>query len=378
MVFQLTAPHGGRQPTNEGLTFWAKFQLTAPHGGRQGSGSHDCGPEGISTHGPTRGPTFGVKRGTVQDRNFNSRPHTGADHPDDSKLLEKVIFQLTAPHGGRHSQPPPAPVLRTFQLTAPHGGRQALRFLRRILSAHFNSRPHTGADDCSTYSQDCGKYFNSRPHTGADEITGIFFHCFIYFNSRPHTGADSRSGSQPSYQKGFQLTAPHGGRRLSGATRIPISRYFNSRPHTGADHSTPLLRGREKLFQLTAPHGGRPLLPLMVMYAFTFQLTAPHGGRRSYRLVRPVCLIFQLTAPHGGRRNLSGSLSPAPYFNSRPHTGADLFSVVRLIDDINFNSRPHTGADEARVLAATGLFTFQLTAPHGGRRGRPMVTIYDF
>ena len=121
------------------------FQLTAPHGGRQGSGSNDCRPEGISTHGPTRGPTklaysiegmvkistHGPTRGPtrrpwtvlVLALNFNSRPHTGADLYTSFLCLDTAVFQLTAPHGGR---------------------RQVALVIEHL--KNFNSRPHTGAD----------------------------------------------------------------------------------------------------------------------------------------------------------------------------------------------------------------------------------------
>ena len=189
------------------------FQLTAPHGGRQGSGSNDCRPEGISTHGPTRGPTklaysiegmvkistHGPTRGPtrrpwtvlVLALNFNSRPHTGADTWWLIYAIWTRSFQLTAPHGGRPSAPCPDP---------------------RI--SHFNSRPHTGADVLPLSTCTLPTVFQlTAPHGGrpergrTDSLTG-------YFNSRPHTGADARVYGDSDYATVFQLTAPHGGRLI--------------------------------------------------------------------------------------------------------------------------------------------------------------------
>ena len=142
------------------------FQLTAPHGGRQGSGSNDCRPEGISTHGPTRGPT---------------------GYPDPTAY--KAIFQLTAPHGGRLNVDDFYICEKSFQLTAPHGGRHLvadIRYLDKIISTHGPTR---------------GPTISTMP--GSSYLS-------------------------------FQLTAPHGGRPERGRTDS-LTGYFNSRPHTGAD-----------------------------------------------------------------------------------------------------------------------------------------------
>ena len=76
------------------------FQLTAPRGGRQDAEEAGDHKGGISTHGPARGPTTGQPAEAFPGR-----------------------FQLTAPRGGRQLTTEAAAVKWLFQLTAPRGGR---------------------------------------------------------------------------------------------------------------------------------------------------------------------------------------------------------------------------------------------------------------
>ena len=102
-------------------------------------------------------------------------------------------------------------------------------------------------------------------------------------------------------------------------------------------------------FQLTAPHGGRRMYLGKYELYETFQLTAPHGGRQggrhSSKSLGMLSGVFQLTAPHGGRQ----------------------ISSVGWCRHWHFNSRPHTGADSPASSNTCFNKSFQLTAPHGGR-----------
>ena len=116
------------------------FQLTAPHGGRHSTNGGGDMSKFISTHGPTRGPTsnHGAQRPTRN--NFNSRPHTGADA---GIPMDFIFVPDISTHG-----PTRGPT---------NGIRQG-----RTRQHNFNSRPHTGADD--------------RGEDGEDTAAGISTH----------------------------------------------------------------------------------------------------------------------------------------------------------------------------------------------------------
>ena len=60
---------------------------------------HQCSY--ISTHGPARGPTHSLVNSAPTAIHFNSRPREGADCTHFTYLSKEVVFQLTAPRGGR-------------------------------------------------------------------------------------------------------------------------------------------------------------------------------------------------------------------------------------------------------------------------------------
>ena len=188
----------------------------------------------ISTHGPTRGPTAVHSPQVSSPPYFNSRPHTGADIWSGRTTHSQHPFQLTAPHGGRHLFGSLAQDALPFQLTAPHGGRRWHKERMRALGAFQLTAPHGGRPGTKRRDKR-RKDFNSRPHTGADLAGKRLLESQGHFNSRPHTGADClylrvyhvRDISTHGPTRGptdlidivlswclFQLTAPHGGRRI--------------------------------------------------------------------------------------------------------------------------------------------------------------------
>ena len=145
LIFQLTAPRGGRPydryevetyyristhspargPTRSSSTLVSclGFQLTAPQGGRPSSAFVPAFSRYISTHSPARGPT--------------------AISPIVSR---HITFQLTAPQGGRQGTYDIKQVDILFQLTAPQGGRQQEQrstWHHRTISTHSPARGPT-------------------------------------------------------------------------------------------------------------------------------------------------------------------------------------------------------------------------------------------
>ena len=145
VLFQLTAPQGGRRvgydspvfpalisthspargPTSVDVIFFDsdRFQLTAPQGGRPSSAFVPAFSRYISTHSPARGPT--------------------AISPIVSR---HITFQLTAPQGGRQGTYDIKQVDILFQLTAPQGGRQQEQrstWHHRTISTHSPARGPT-------------------------------------------------------------------------------------------------------------------------------------------------------------------------------------------------------------------------------------------
>ena len=121
-----------------------------------------------------------------------------------------------------------------FQLTAPQGGRHTAFDVSRTKTTDFNSRPREGAD----WHWDLWQIVLSRISThgpargptfpGLDVITANIFQLTAPRGGRPSFGS-------PTYNSTiFQLTAPRGGRRCS-PPELPRPLNFNSRPREGAD-----------------------------------------------------------------------------------------------------------------------------------------------
>ena len=100
------------------------FQLTAPHGGRQRLDPLTGEIRDISTHGPTRGPTEHHEDCRLTENISTHGPTRGPTHCGQFYLLDGYI----STHGPTRGPTKPLPKIRTviiiFQLTAPHGGRQ--------------------------------------------------------------------------------------------------------------------------------------------------------------------------------------------------------------------------------------------------------------
>ena len=145
-----------------------------------------------------------------------------------------TIFQLTPPHGRRLLSRVSKSSLMPFQLTPPHGRRRAIVYTS-VQNSNFNSRLRTGGD-CIICLDIC--HIKISTHASAREAT-----------SRMVYGI---------YHRTFQLTPPHGRRRL---TLLPTSIC--------------------KVFQLTPPHGRRRLKMSIYDTPYLFQLTPPHGRRHT-------------------------------------------------------------------------------------------------
>ncbi len=121
---------------------------------------------------------------------------------------------------------------KTFQLTPPHGGRHSYA-TPFFSSSSFNSRPRMGGDKKEEAQVMTRNRFNSRPRMGGDELY------------RDHGSEDKVSTHAPAW--GATSFGAHVSGSIDG---------FNSRPRMGGDGVVVGL-SIKLWFQLTPPHGGR-------------------------------------------------------------------------------------------------------------------------
>ena len=146
------------------------------------------------------------------------------------------------------------------------------------MQTYFNSRPREGADHGYLKQSASGVNFNSRPREGAEFFNDAELILFDISTHGPARGPTC-GWNPPVYSILFQLTAPRGGRPVTGSTEgkettisthgpargptiskwqvLARQTYFNSRPREGADMTQPVTADATQLFQLTAPRGGR-------------------------------------------------------------------------------------------------------------------------
>ncbi len=244
-------PRRGATPCGRSARRSTTFQLTPPHGGRLVQTSLSSSLDSVSTHAPAWGATRSRCEVRITSC-FNSRPRMGGD-AGNLKTGLLVWFQLTPPHGGRRGLTNPAHpwfvsthapawgatltegryvITDLVSTHAPHGGRLDIHG-NRHLPLSFNSRPAWGG-------------LNSRRSTSVP---------FKVSTHAPHGGRPDIEQRISSIQETFQLTPPHGGRRVYGGVTASAG-VVQLTPRMGGDGGD--LPGRVyDAVSTHAPQGGR-------------------------------------------------------------------------------------------------------------------------
>ena len=99
-MFQLTAPRGGRPVLTGGDRMITFVSTHGPTRGPTWSNPCDCRGKIVSTHGPTRGPTS-TQSWTRPGRRVSTHGPTRGPTVREYEKNNYRLFQLTAPRGGR-------------------------------------------------------------------------------------------------------------------------------------------------------------------------------------------------------------------------------------------------------------------------------------
>ena len=124
---------------------WQSFQSTFPHGERRIIADIGSAFLDVSIHVPARGTTTLPTGLPAYSECFNPRSRTGNDLHFLTLFSQHGLFQSTFPHGERHRQLHPYPLL-----------------------PRFNPRSRTGNDQIRSYAQETCQRFNPRSRTGND------------------------------------------------------------------------------------------------------------------------------------------------------------------------------------------------------------------
>ena len=320
-------------------------------------------------------------------------PPRGATHRICPWLAKKLISIHAPPRGAtRTPRPSPTP-FPPFQFTPLREGRR-IRAKRSPQAAYFNSRPSARGDDSETTRSRSVSISIHAPPRGATFCgfpTTFPLQISIHAPPRGATKPDPpQSGGSPisihapprgattakpqglgAFQ--FQFTPLREGRRVSFASRKPVSPNFNSRPSARGD-PIPAHGDSTFPFQFTPLREGRPnaFSTLSVLVYFNSRPSARGDGASSSSTGGAA--LFQFTPLREGRPEMPDYWLRAPgYFNSRPSARGDVRAASRgrgLCISIHAPPRGATGVSASRSSVSLRI---SIHAPPRGATARQNV-----
>ena len=160
----------------------------------------------------------------------------------------------------------------------------------------------------------------------------------------------------PSYLKHFN-SRPHGGRPGHRNCKNRVAGHFNSRPHGGRQKQQ-YFNEYGKRFQLTPSRRATLQHCFWQVRSNVFQLT-PSRRATSQTVIAGSCIIFQLTPSRRATQCSTHNRRELRYFNSRPHGGRRVLSVVLIVGEL-FQLTPSRRATSCHVSPVSTI-SFQLT-----------------
>ena len=279
ILFQFTPLREGRHVSDEGVRVHFYFN-SRPSARGDGNPAEREGTHMISIHAPPRGATHRI-----------------------CPWLAKKLISIHAPPRGATNRRDARPAVPTFQFTPLREGRHARLARHQRLFRHFNSRPSARGDASA-------RNVPRKP--------------LISIHAPPRGATTAKPQGLGAFQ--FQFTPLREGRRVSFASRKPVSPNFNSRPSARGD---------------PIPAHGDSTFP------------------------------FQFTPLREGRPNAFSTLSVLVYFNSRPSARGDKSSIVPLKHPQISIHAPPRGATYARdVIVRLKLISIH-APPRGATVHRP-------
>ena len=257
------------------------------------------------------------------------------------------MISIHAPPRGATNRRDARPAVPTFQFTPLREGRR-IRAKRSPQAAYFNSRPSARGDDSETTRSRSVSISIHAPPRGATFCgfpTTFPLQISIHAPPRGATKPDPpQSGGSPisihapprgattakpqglgAFQ--FQFTPLREGRRVSFASRKPVSPNFNSRPSARGD-PIPAHGDSTFPFQFTPLREGRRVTRSPTPQAANFNSRpSARGDLMPFRHFP--CLSISIHAPpRGATAHRPAAQAELHYFNSRPSARGDLKCLI--------------------------------------------------
>ena len=278
------------------------FQFTPLREGRRQPGgkrrnTHDFNSRPSARGDPPHMPMAG------KETYFNSRPSARGDKSP-GRTPGGSHISIHAPPRGATRTPRPSPTpFPPFQFTPLREGRR-IRAKRSPQAAYFNSRPSARGDDSET--------------TRSRSVS-------ISIHAPPRGATTAKPQGLGAFQ--FQFTPLREGRRVSFASRKPVSPNFNSRPSARGD-PIPAHGDSTFPFQFTPLREGRRVTRSPTPQAANFNSRpSARGDLMPFRHFP--CLSISIHAPpRGATAHRPAAQAELHYFNSRPSARGDLKCLI--------------------------------------------------
>ena len=224
----------------------------------------------------------------------------GSDTPSHHRLLRRIEFQSTLPHGERPNRYRQAHPTNDFNPRSRMGSDTALRMICLNAACNFNPRSRMGSDrhPGQTGGRDiisihapawgatrrrrrwCERccHFNPRSRMGSDPWMSAGTARARYFNPRSRMGSDPVLPITCTVFLAISIHAPAWGATTAATQRLRGKLISIHAPAWGATVGD-FARYASHAFQSTLPHGERPARPMYPATLSTFQSTLPHGER---------------------------------------------------------------------------------------------------
>ncbi len=243
-----------------------------------------------------------------------------------------------------------------------HASKRAIR-----ASIHASAREATW-DHGSGAGLFC--QFQSTPPHGRRPMALVYQGAEHKFQSTPPHGRRLFAAAFASFAQGVSIHAS--AREATCPCRSPQRRpgCFNPRLRTGGDPTFLVDPSADRRFQSTPPHGRRPAMRRSrSARREEFQSTPPHGRRPRVEWEHAVPAEFQSTPPHGRRPAATGIAARAQRVSIHASAREATFGMAALLTQIiGFNPRLRTGGDKTQEDNRQEEGRFQSTPPHGRRR----------
>ena len=301
-LFQFTPLREGRQAQLHGSWFSISFQFTPLREGRREVADIWHRNRDISIHAPPRGATRGCGQGDGCRCISIHAPPRGATK-ENLLTMALEIISIHAPPRGATVWLDEEPLDWPFQFTPLREGRQ-------IAGTHARRFPH----------------FNSRPSARGDaSARNVPRKPLISIHAPPRGATTAKPQGLGAFQ--FQFTPLREGRRVSFASRKPVSPNFNSRPSARGD-PIPAHGDSTFPFQFTPLREGRRVTRSPTPQAANFNSRpSARGDLMPFRHFP--CLSISIHAPpRGATAHRPAAQAELHYFNSRPSARGDLKCLI--------------------------------------------------